>query len=89
MKFHDHALARMRERGASEQEVEMTVQEGERFAAKFDRAGFRRNFRFDGLWRGRSYSMKQIEAFAIWVVGQFENPDSFFQNSNEAGQGTD
>jgi hypothetical protein len=46
--------------------LKMTVQEGERFAAKFDRAGFRRDFRFDGLWRGRSYSMKQIEAFAIW-----------------------
>jgi hypothetical protein len=66
MKFHDHALARMRERGASEQEVAMTVREGERFSAKFDRTGFRRNFRFDGLWRGRSYGMKQIEAFAIW-----------------------
>jgi len=66
MKFHDHAFARIRERGASESEVEMTVRDGEQFAAKFDRTGFRRNFRFDGLWRGRAHSMKQIEAFAIW-----------------------
>jgi len=63
----------MSERGASGEEVEATLRDGERFAAKFGRQGFRRNFRFDGIWRGRSYAMKQVEAIAIfeeedWLV---------------------
>jgi hypothetical protein len=66
MKLHGHALARMLERGVSEEEVAATVREGERFGAKLGREGFRRNFTFDGLWRGRCYRMKQVEVFAIW-----------------------
>ena len=49
----------MHERGAAEEEIEATIREGERFPAKFGREGFRRNFRFDGIWRGRHYGMKQ------------------------------
>jgi hypothetical protein len=56
----------MSERGASENEIASTINAGERFPAKFGRHGFRRNFAFDGLWRGRQYHMKQIEAYAIW-----------------------
>ena len=68
-----HARERMAERGASEDEVVATVLHGERFPAKYGRTGFRRNFRFDGLRRGRRYAMKQLEVFAVeenggWVV---------------------
>jgi hypothetical protein len=59
------------ERGASEDEVAATVRDGERFAAKFGRLGFRRNFRFDGLWQGRRYAMNQVEAFAIFEDGDW------------------
>ena len=50
-----------------------TVEQGERFPAKFGRTGFRRNFGFDGVWRGRSYTTKQVEAYAVeeeggWLV---------------------
>jgi hypothetical protein len=50
-----------------------TVRGGERFPAKFGRIGFRRNIRFDGIWRGRRYTTKQLEVFAVeedgrWVV---------------------
>jgi hypothetical protein len=63
----------MLERGASEDEIAATIRDGERFSAKYEREGFRRNFRFDGLWRGRRYSTKQIEALAVfedddWLV---------------------
>lgn len=73
MKIHSHAIARMRERGASEDEIMATITAGERFQAKFGRTGFRRNFAFDGLWRGRSYHLKQVEAYAVredgdWLV---------------------
>jgi hypothetical protein len=36
----------MEERGATEEEVRATVEQGESFPTKFGRTGFRRNFRF-------------------------------------------
>jgi hypothetical protein len=56
----------MLERGATEEEVAATIREGEQFPAKFARQGFRRNFPFKALWRGRRYHMKQVEVFAAW-----------------------
>lgn len=56
----------MQERGAIESEIEATIRAGERFPAKFGRAGFRRNFHFAAVWRGRHYDQKQIEAIAIY-----------------------
>ena len=66
MKLHSHAVVRMLERGASEEEIASTLAGGERFAAKFGREGFRRNFLFNATWRGRSYHMKQVEVYATW-----------------------
>jgi len=71
MRLHEHARNRMLERGATEAEVEATIRDGERFPAKFGRQGFRRNFQFDWIWRGRRYAMKQIEAFAIYEDGDW------------------
>jgi hypothetical protein len=71
MRLHEHARNRMIERGATDAEVEATIREGERFPAKFGRQGFRRNFSFNGAWRGRRYRMKQIEVFAIYEGGDW------------------
>ena len=49
VRLHPHALDRLSERGATEEEVRATVLEGETFPAKFGRTGFRRNFRFASL----------------------------------------
>ena len=73
VEIHPHAAARLAERGATEAEVVATVEAGERFEAKFGRIGFRRNFPFDGEWRGRRYGSKQVEAYATgqaddWLV---------------------
>lgn len=73
VRFHPHALERIVEQGATEAEVRLTVETGERFAAKFGRAGFRRNFSVASIWRGRSYTSKQIEVYAVqeadaWLV---------------------
>ena len=74
VRIHPHAVERMVERGATPEEVTATVKGGERFPAKFGRVGFRRNFPFDGLWRGRRYATKQVEAYAVgeseddWLV---------------------
>ena len=71
MKLHSHAIARMIERGASEEEVVGAIREGERFPAKFGRQGFRRNLNFDENWRGQHYGTKQIEAIAIYEDGDW------------------
>lgn len=73
VRLRPHALDRLTERGATEAEVMATIQGGERFLARFGRTGFRRNFPFSGAWRDRSYSTKQVEAYAVkekdaWVV---------------------
>ncbi len=71
--LHPHARARLSERGATEDDVAATVLDGEAFPAKFGRTGFRRNFAFDGTWRGKRYATKQVEVFAVregnaWLV---------------------
>ena len=58
VRLHPHAKERLLERGASEEEVVATVTGGEQFPAKFGRTGFRRNFPFDGIWRGRNYKTR-------------------------------
>ena len=73
VRLHPHARERLAERGATEGEVRATVLKGKTFPAKFGRTGFRRNFRFDSLWRGKYYAIKQVEAFAVregedWLV---------------------
>ena len=73
VRLHPHALDRISERGATEEEVRLAVEGGERFPAKFGRTGFRRNFSFGADWRGRRMAMKQVEAYAVeendgWLV---------------------
>ncbi len=73
VRLHPHARERMEERGTTEDEIRVTVEGGEQFPAKFGRSGFRRNFPFVGSWRGRQYSTKQVEIYAVrdrsdWLV---------------------
>ena len=72
IRLHPHARDRITERGATEAEVVATVEHGEPFPAKFGRTGFRRNFAYNGLWRGIPYATKQVEAYAVpedgWLV---------------------
>lgn len=76
VRFHQHAKERLIERGATESEITATVEQGEIFPAKYERTGFRRNFRFNDLWRDKHYATKQIEAYAVkegedWLVITF------------------
>ena len=73
VRFHSHARARIEDRGVTEDEVRATVECGEQFPAKFGRTGFRRNFPFGSLWRGKRYGTKQVEVYAVregsdWLV---------------------
>ncbi len=69
--IESHARDRMSERRATEAEVVATVAQGEMFSAKFNRVGFRRNFAYDGLWRGRLYATKQVEVLAVEEDGSW------------------
>ena len=64
-RLHPHARARLDERGATQEEVIVTIETGESFPAKFGRTGFRKNFAFGRLWKGRTYATKQVEAYAV------------------------
>ena len=73
VRLHPHTRERMHERGATEEEIQATVAQGEQFPAKFGRTGFRRNFQFNQEWHGRHYHTKQVEAYAVqegadWLV---------------------
>ena len=69
--FHPHALERLSERGASKAEVIATVETGESSPAKFGRTMFRRNFPFEGTWRGRKFTNKQVEVYAVQEEGDW------------------
>ena len=68
VRFHPHALERLRERGVTEDEAAATVLDGEQFPAKFGRTGFRRNFPFTAEWHGRRYGTKQVEVYAVQEI---------------------
>ena len=63
--IHPHAKERMEERGATEAEVRATITEGEKFPAKFGRAGFRRNFTFESSRDGKFFRIKQVVVYGI------------------------
>ncbi len=71
IRFHPHALERMAERGATQQEVIATVTGGKGFPVKFGRQGFRRNFAYQGQWRGKRYANKQVEVIAVQEKGDW------------------
>ncbi len=50
-----HAKEQMRERGASEDEVFSAISKGEVEPAHKGRTMYRKNFQFNGMWRGKKY----------------------------------
>ncbi len=69
--FHAHARERMQERGATKEEIELTINTGERFKAKFNRVGFRRNFPFRKTKSGNRYETKQVEVYGVFEANTF------------------
>ena len=60
IKFSQHALDNMTDRGASREEVELAIRTGECFPAKKDRLSFRKNFSYNAKWKGKFYQVKQV-----------------------------
>ena len=71
IKFSQHALDNMFERGASREEAEQAIRTGERLPAQKGRIAFRKNFSHKGMWKGKFYQAKQVMPNVV------EEPDRF------------
>lgn len=71
IKFSQHALDNMADRGALKEEVELAIRTGECFPAKKGRLSFRKNFSYNAIWKGKYYQAKQVMPIVV------EEPDRF------------
>ena len=60
IQISSHAYEQMEERGVSEEEVIVAVQEGESEIAELGKTMFRKNFQYEKMWRDRYYAIKQV-----------------------------
>ena len=58
--FSQHALDQLQDRGASQEEVRIAVQDGEELPAKKGRKAYRKNFHFGSKWKNKHYEVKQV-----------------------------
>ena len=58
--FSNHARIKLADRGASEAEVIKAIKEGSSEPARKGHLMFRKNFRFNAMWCGKHYSVKQV-----------------------------
>jgi hypothetical protein len=58
--FSRHALEQMRERGASEAEVQTAIDAGVAEPARGGRVMYRLNFAHNALWGDKHYAVKQV-----------------------------
>ncbi len=58
--FSQHVMDQMVDRGTSEEEIKLTIRDGEEVPAKKGRKSYRKNFNFESFWKGKYYSTKQV-----------------------------
>lgn len=71
IKFSQHALENLSDRGTSRVEVENAIKTGERLPAKKGRVAFRKNFSYDGMWKGKYYQAKQVMPIVVEEADMF------------------
>ena len=64
MRIHPHASERMKERGATLDEVKRTLAEGERFSAGGGRAGYTKTFAGEGAREGETRRGKRLDVLS-------------------------
>ena len=62
IKISQHARFQMTERGVKEIEVVAAIRQGDQESARAGRTMYRKTFEFRGMWRGRTYRLKQVGA---------------------------
>ncbi len=55
-----YVMDQMVDRGTSEEEIKLTIRDGEEVPAKKGRKSYRKNFNFESYWKGKYYSTKQV-----------------------------
>jgi hypothetical protein len=60
-----HTLERARERGASEEEIKETLENGNDIKAKGNRLGKAKIFPYDTFWNGKYFQEKKVEVFYV------------------------
>lgn len=55
----------MADRGASKEEVKIAIRTGECLPAKKGRLAFRKNFSYNGMWKGKFYQAKQVMPIVV------------------------
>ena len=65
IKFTRHSLQQMTERGATQEEVEESIYQGERVPAKKGRSAFRYNFQYNTRWAGKYFLVKQVMPIVV------------------------
>ena len=55
-----HALGQAAERGASREEIELTIRGADWQPARRGRLECRRDFEFNAIWLGKAYATKQL-----------------------------
>ena len=71
IKFSQHALENLFDRGASKEEAEQAIRTGEQLPAQKGRTAFRKNFSHNAMWKGKYYQAKQVMPIVV------EEPDRF------------
>jgi len=61
----DHARERMVERGASEDEVRIALEEGTLGEVKIGRKAKEKIFAYDGFWQGQRYPQKKVRVIYV------------------------
>ncbi len=60
IRFSQHALGRLDDRGTNEDEVRQAIEEGRREPAQSGRTLCRLNVQFNAQWQGTLYAVKQV-----------------------------
>ena len=68
IRLTSHAKEQCVERGATEEEVRLAVEQGSREPAKRGREMCRFNFPFGAKWHGKHYAIKQVTPVAQEIV---------------------
>ena len=71
IEFSPHAREKALDRGASESEVRAAILAGSTEPARKGRVLFRKNFAFDGWWRGKHYGVKQVAPVVVEEEDRF------------------
>jgi len=61
IRFSEHALTRIEQRGATQEEVVAAIEHGQLAVSREGRVAFQRNFPYHAWWKGKFYETKQVK----------------------------